>query len=278
MQIKRLMCPLDGSELSERALPTAERLARRFGAELLLLRVVEPYMPAPAGVMPMLAFRLAETSRQAALPYLERWQTEMAARGLAVRALLKEGGARTELIETVTEQAVDLIVMSSHGRTGGGRFLLGSVAEGVMRHASCPVLLVRGEETAWQRLLVPLDGSPNSLQAIPVASALAEPGSQVELLRCAELEGIPLSLQERETIMQAIGAELEAITVPGTQTTRRVVEGQATGSILAERADLIVITSHGRTGLKRWLLGSVAEQVARYAESSVLVVPIREPR
>ncbi len=278
MKIKRVMCPLDGSELSERALPTAERLAHRFGSELLLLRMVEPSMPAPAGVMPMLAFRLAETSRQAALPYLERWQKELATRGIPVRALLKEGGARSELIETVTEQAVDLIVMSSHGRTGGGRFLLGSVAEGVMRHSSCPVLLVRGAETAWQRLLVPLDGSPDSLQAISVASTLAEPDSQVDLLRCAELEGIPLSVQERETITEAIKAELEAITVPGAHTTRRVVEGQATGCILAQRADLIVITSHGRTGLKRWLLGSVAEQVARYAESSVLVVPIREQR
>lgn len=275
MQIKRVMCPLDGSELSERALPTAERLARRFQAELLLVRVVEPYMPAPAGVMPMLAFRLAETSRQAALPYLERWQKELAEKGLQVRTLLKEGGARTELIETVTEQAVDLMVLSSHGRTGGGRWLLGSVAEGVLRHSPCPVLLVRGEAD-WQRMLVPLDGSPDSLQAVAVAATLAEPSSQVELFRCAELEGIPLSLEERESILEAIRAELEAVTVPGAHTIRRVVEGKAASAILAQGADLVVITSHGRTGLKRWLLGSVAEQVARYAQCSVLVVPIRE--
>ncbi len=223
----------------------------------------------------VLAFRLAETSRQAAMPYLERRQKELAEKGLQVRILLKEGGARTELIETVTEQAVDLMVLSSHGRTGGGRWLLGSVAEGVLRHSPCPVLLVRGEAD-WQRLLVPLDGSPDSLQAVTVAATLAEPSSQVELFRCAELEGIPLSLEERESILEAIRAELEAVTVPGAHTTRRVVEGKAASAILAQGADLVVITSHGRTGLKRWLLGSVAEQVARYAQCSVLVVPIRE--
>lgn len=276
MKIQRLMCPLDGSELCEQALPTAEGLARRFQAELLLVRVVEPYMPAPAGVMPMLAFRLAETSRQAALPYLERWQKELAGKGLQVRVLLKEGGARTELIETVTEQEVDLIVMSSHGRTGGGRWLLGSVAEGVVRHSPCPVLLVRGQ-AEWRRVLVPLDGSPDSLQAVAVASALAEPESQVELFRCAELTGLPLSLEEREAILGGIQAELESITVPRAHTVRRVVEGAAANSILDQEADLIIITSHGRTGLGRWLLGSVAEQVARYARGSVLIVPIRRP-
>ncbi|MEW6283426.1 MAG: universal stress protein, partial [Candidatus Eremiobacterota bacterium] len=178
---------------------------------------------------------------------------------------------------------VDLIVMASHGRTGPGRWLLGSVAEAVLREAPCPVLLVREALPVplegFHRILVALDGSERSLEVVPKVAALAAEGARAELLRASDLDALPLSMQEREVVLNALREELDGVTVPGLAVQRRVEDSSPAAAILAvaerEKCDLIAMTSHGRTGAARVLLGSVAERVARHAPCPVLIVPVK---
>ncbi len=142
---RRIVVPLDGSELAERALPDAEGLARVIGVPLHLVRAVEPanlssldlYGVADYGVLTQ-ALVEEQTSAQ---EYLERTASALAERGLVATTDLRQGRAATEIVASV--EPGDLIVIASHGRGGMARWFLGSVAEEVARRSSVPVLLVR---------------------------------------------------------------------------------------------------------------------------------------
>lgn len=153
--IARILVPLDGSEVGEAALPTAEALAGPLGAELIVLRVVEPLSAveavAAAGVVAPDALFLRELE---AKEYLGRVRERLARAGRRVRAELRRGQAAPEILAAVADTKADLVAMSSHGRTGLGRLLFGSVAQAVLARATVPVLLVRAlptEETARGR-------------------------------------------------------------------------------------------------------------------------------
>ncbi|MEW6278163.1 MAG: universal stress protein [Candidatus Eremiobacterota bacterium] len=291
--MKKLMFALDGSPLAECALLTGEALARRWQAEILLVRVVEPYMPGLPGALTSLATRLAELHRQEAEPYLRNVAEDLIARGFKVRPILRVGSARHELAKVARDEQVDMVVMSSHGRSGPGRWLLGSIAEWVLRHSPCPVLLVRiceppGEPLQFSRILVPLDGSERSQAALPMLAELADGGTRVLLLRAADLDDLRLEPAERQTVLDSIRHDLEGVSLPevsrgacatALKVERLVVDSRPAVAILEtarrERCDLILMTTHGRTGPSRALLGSVAERVARHSECHVLIVPAR---
>ncbi len=143
---QRIVVPLDGSELAERALPQAEELARLTTAPIHLVRVIDITAPLrysaygwaieTAGLESLL-----DEERASARAYLERIGRDVGARGVAVTTELREGLPARELIETAGSS--DLIVMASHGRGGLARWFLGSVAEEVVRRSAAPVLLVR---------------------------------------------------------------------------------------------------------------------------------------
>jgi nucleotide-binding universal stress UspA family protein len=136
MRFRTILLPTDFSECAESALGYAADFARQSGARLLCLHVVEPTLPsvgygqleeAAAGELPRLAAR-----RECA--------------GLEVEEILSRGEAASEIVRVARERGADLIVISSHGRTGLGRMLFGSTAESVVRHAHCPVLVVKPRE------------------------------------------------------------------------------------------------------------------------------------
>jgi len=165
---RRVVVPLDGSELAERALPQAEDLARLASAPLHLVRVVDvtsllrgAYGLAVeyAAVDPLL-----RDERAAAQDYLDRMAREVAARGFAVTTELREGLASRELIDI--GQPDDLVVMASHGRGGVARWFLGSVAEEVVRRSRAPVLLVRSD---------PVPGSDASVALSPASDPAPSP-------------------------------------------------------------------------------------------------------
>lgn len=143
----RVLLPLDGSKLAEAALPHAAHLAKQFGSELVLLRVVvSPYaIVAPDLVLAGTDPDLRELSAHAA-HYLKGIADRLQEQGLHVRTEVCEGPVAEAILDYVAALNIDLIVMSTHGRGGVLRWVYGSVAERVLQGSACPVLLIRSTE------------------------------------------------------------------------------------------------------------------------------------
>ena len=144
----RILVPLDGSKRAEPALPHAARLAAEFGAELILLRVI-PLVPTVKAkdLSPVDFPELEDRERQAATEYLTGQIERLAERGLRVRPCVeRRGDSGAAIIDFVEKEKVSLVVMCSHGRSGLARWIYGGVAEKVLHHVACPLMLVRIEK------------------------------------------------------------------------------------------------------------------------------------
>lgn len=155
----KILVPLDGSDLAEAILPYATEVAKKFGAQLTLLQVVDPLEKIVAEMMPatieptagvaMAGLDIAEEQVQAeheiANRYLSGVQTRLHGEGLAVRFEVIEGNAKEDIVRYANEQGIDLIAMSTHGRTGLLHLVRGSVTEAVLHSAICPVLVIRSQ-------------------------------------------------------------------------------------------------------------------------------------
>jgi nucleotide-binding universal stress UspA family protein len=145
---KRVLVPLDGSALAEQALPHAVAIAERFQAELILLRVLAP-LPRPPTAIPAVLQKAEEASASLVRKYLERLVADVQERDIRVKLATIVGRPHLQIIQYAETNQVDLIVMSTRGHSGLSRWLMGSVADRVVRGAGVPVLLVRArnEET-----------------------------------------------------------------------------------------------------------------------------------
>jgi len=146
MSVKTILLPTDFSDCAIFALPYAAHIARATGASLICLHVVETVVPAVGytGMSePLPIGDLSEQLENSAERELPKIAESEACSGLEVEELIVHGEAATEIVRVAKERSVDLIVVSSHGRTGWGRILFGSTAEAVVRHAECPVLVVK---------------------------------------------------------------------------------------------------------------------------------------
>ena len=139
---KRVLIPLDGSALAEQALPHAIAQARHFQAELILLRVLEPF-PHARGMSLGDLERIKQQASTWAREYLERLAADVRQQGITVQAVTIDGRPHVEIPQFAETNQVDLIVMSTRGQSGLSRWLMGSVADRVVRGATVPVLLVR---------------------------------------------------------------------------------------------------------------------------------------
>lgn len=277
---RHIMAPLDGSDLAERALPCAERLARATGATMHLVRVVESppdpsklvWVPDMMGAVPtgMYADRVAAETHEATV-YLDRVHAQVTAAELRVQAALLTGDAAGALLDYERATGIDLVVMCSHGRSGLARFAFGSVADRLLRHGVAPVLLVRafGAPVTLEHAVIPLDGSARAEEALHVVAALAHDiMHEVTLLRVIDA---PDQGPEAEHYLAEVARRLKrAQVVPQC----RVEQGDPAAAIIATAgaADLVVMATHGRSGLTRWALGSVADRVLRGGVAGVLLV------
>ena len=143
---QRVLLPLDGSEMAEQALPHAVGLAERFGAELVLLRILEPF-PLVRGITPADLAAIRQQSDEWAEEYFDRLIDDLQRQGIAVRTASAEGRPSVMITQYAEENQVDMIVICSRGRSGLSRWLMGSVADRVTRGASVPVLLVKAQKT-----------------------------------------------------------------------------------------------------------------------------------
>ena len=142
---KKILVPLDGSELAKMALDQAEKLAKAFDAEIILFQVV-PFMPiygSPELVTPLI---IDEKQKEAAERYLANLSEELKKRGLRVAATVRTGQqVAVEIIDFAKEVGADLIIMCTHGRSGISRWVMGSVALKVLTRAETPILLIRSK-------------------------------------------------------------------------------------------------------------------------------------
>jgi nucleotide-binding universal stress UspA family protein len=150
MNVNSILLPTDFSECARRAVPVAAELARLLGARILCLHVVEPVMPAvgwtPTAVGPLPVADMGEQLEEAAERELPRFAGRAEFEGLDVEDVVVHGEAAAEIVRVANERGCGMIIISSHGRTGIGRILFGSTAESVVRHAHCPVLVIKPPE------------------------------------------------------------------------------------------------------------------------------------
>ncbi|MCO5195072.1 MAG: universal stress protein [Anaerolineae bacterium] len=293
---KRILIPLDGSQLAEAALLPAMALAQVSGGEILLLNVPfvrEVYPTSTAGYRALVPDRVDEEPRDVIQDYLMNLQIRWSATGIKIHTMITDGDEASTILETASAENVDLIVMTTHGRTGLTRWVLGSVTERVLHDAPCPVLVMR-TSTPLQKVLITLDGSVIAEYALEPGLAVARAlDAQVRLLAVAdsghfdlvasaEIEeavtkgtSAPLS-DERAALEQYLGQLCTNRDWDGVKVAYEVVDGKAVAAILeyaeAHASDLIVMATHGRTGLRRWLYGSVSGKVMRSANRAMLIV------
>lgn len=280
---EQIVVPLDGSELAERALPCAERVATATGGTLHLVRVVVPLPTtwADTGVGmyggPLASDEVLMVDTRAVTAYLDAVRARVAAQGGAVRVAQPTGDAASALLDYERDASIDLVVMCSHGRGGLARFAVGSVAERLLRHGGAPVLLVRafGQPVALAHAVVPLDGSALAEEALRVVAPLAPAlVREVTLLRVIHA---PEEGPEAERYLEEVAHRLqrEGVVRNGEGACRRrVVQGDPAQAIInaAGTDTLVVMATHGRAGVMRWALGSVADRVARGGAAAVLLV------
>jgi nucleotide-binding universal stress UspA family protein len=302
---RTIVVPLDGSPLAEHALATATMLAERAKAKIELVRAHQLIAHDLGDQV-----ALDQAMREEAQDYLYRTakgiQDET---GLEAHTVVLEGPPASVICNYLRAQDAPLLVMSTHGRTGFSRAWLGSVADGVVRTVSSPVLLLRPEEApdgvlgpigAFKRMLVPLDGSGYAEQIVPYAMALAElTGAHVLLLEVVKPVYTPAFMPAMEfAVAYAPPEEFAA------DATQALVEGAASyvsglaaklrrrhptlnvqsevrtestpAKVIIETAratasDLVALATHGR-GMSRLVVGSVADKVLRGGPRAMLAV------
>jgi nucleotide-binding universal stress UspA family protein len=316
--IQTILVGLDGSDLAERALPYAAALARVTNGILTLVQVVPahptgptlqddnphliPFMAAVPVAAPGAEGETARNELHEAERYLDGVASRLAAEGTRCETVIARGEPSRALIEEAASRRADLVVLSTHGRSGLGRWLFGSVAEAVMARSDVPVLLARAAQPeAPVRLpgpgtpiLVPLDGSELAERALPVATELAERfGAELRLVnvivptpelsaadkvalddvvRGLSDEGEAVAreyLARQEAKLQGTGLTIHSAVRVDTSAAGIVAVGEEVG------AGLVVMTTRAPTGLARAFAGSVALGVLHGGRIPVVFVPAR---
>lgn len=309
LRIRNILVPMDFSGMSRQALHRAVPLARSHGARIHLVHVQAPdlIISSPYGIVAS-NVRNDSTDYYVSALKLSRARLrdlliELVPVELRGKTFVRQGNPAVEVVAAAQKLKVGLIVLSTTGRSGLGRVVLGSTAERIVRYAHCSVMTIRrraaapssraGKKSKYanalklRNVLVPIDLSTRSLGALQTAVALLGAGNaRLFLLYVVDVsptafapEGLVAPVPPYQAMVAAAKQDLARVAgeyVP--KIMRRgefVVRGSAAESIVrvarAKHADLIVLSTHGRTGIRRWFMGSTAESVVRQAQCPVLV-------
>lgn len=294
----KILVPLDGSKTAEKALPHARSLGGKLKVPVELLAVVDiaEVVSHTASERPRFLDTVIDRAVEHSTTYLKSVAGTFTDTG-PVKCSVEKGKAEESIIEKAARDRTMLIAMATHGRSGLNRFLLGSVAEKVLRGTVNPLLLIRASEepetegeTTPNAILVPLDGSELGEAVLSMVADLAKKlDLDVELFRAYHIpynvyggdagfyagnyeELISGVRDEAIEYLDNKAAELRKLGVP--KVTSVVKDGIAGDEIITwaqKTGALIAMCSHGRSGVKRWVLGSVAETVVRHAANPVLI-------
>lgn len=294
--IHNILCPVDRSEISRRALLVAAALARWHDARLRVMEVVSVPLPAPSAA-PAAIQGLSMDVRRGLLEELDRFAEPARLSGVPIHFTVEEGNVANEVLTEASELHADLIVMGTHGRSGFDRLALGSITEKVLRRASCPVLTVPPSDTTvpiddgppFKRIVCAIDFSNASLKGLEYAFSLAqEDDAQLFLTHVIDW---PEDATLPPSLAQAIAAtrrdwedekrrQLQRLIPESTRTWCQPEQVLRVGSparellrVAAEHeADLIVMGVHGRAAIDVALFGSTTHRIVHEAACPVLTV------
>lgn len=277
--IRRVLVPADGSVSSLMAKETAAIIAKKAGATVTALHVMQELRLGYQ--LPLkLQDELLGSIQQHAEKIVDSARALFSEEGVKVNTEILSGIDPAEIILNFSDKGYDLIVMGCRGENEKEAFALGSVTKKVMRHTACPTLIVK-KVCASSNLLVCIDGSEHSTKALNYAVELADKmDSKITLINVQERKLFDLS---RETVEESgekiLSKALDTIEKKGLTVNKRLEFGVPQDRIVevAEQGnhDLIVLGSRGLGTVKRFLLGSVSDDVTHKAKSSVLIVPAR---
>ena len=304
---RSILVPLDGSALAEQTIPLVLEIARLARSKVRLV-LVHPILPPPFyEESAQLYVSVDLAMRKAAREYLRGLAAQLRERsGLPISSVTLNGPTEPALVKYVHDMGADLVAMTTHGRGGVRGAWLGSVADRLLRSLDVPVLVTRAHEEAApmsappriREILVPLDGSTLAEAALAPAAALAglfeaelvlvqivpplTAGSFLPVTFAAgyDRDAVALQRKQAQDYLEGLGEDLRG---RGTRVRTTVVVGHNVGEALIdlahpERIDLIAIATHGRSGVRRLVLGSVADKLIRAAGPPVLVVRPRKGR
>ena len=292
---KKILVPLDGSSSGEQTIPFARLLGSRLQCPVELVRVYEPetvfFFPGLRDYQERA--EAAAKHHEEARHSLDPIRDSLRAQGITATAVIHEpdpsphvtSGPREavldpahHIVEEAGKEADTLIMMCTHGRSGVGRWTMGSVTDKVLHATTSPLFVVRGAEggsTSGEAtigsIIVPLDGSAVAEQALPHAVALSK-GLGVKLLLVTSIPSAESHAHEEDHLRQ-LGERLVGDGAHSFEA--RVLHGDPANVIVDlthEMPDaLVTMTTHGRSGIGRWVLGSVTDRVVRYSGGPVLV-------
>jgi len=289
LKVQEILIPLDGSTEAESVLPYLRDLAPKFGSRVHILGV-------GIGRKTRRVNRLIED-------YINRTANMLHSDNIKAEPVIRYGVAADKILDFTAEKEIDLIIMATHGRSGITRWWMGSVAEKVISEATAPVLLVRSKRPSTTRatdklnfthkILAPLDGSDIGEAALPYAETIATNSrASVSLLQVisppgtveANLLGGPDWRKFVKAMHDAgenyLKSVAERLSGRGVKVIYEVATGDPADKIVEYAKDkginLIAMSTHGRTGVARWVLGSVADKVLHGARIPILLV--RSPK
>ena len=288
---ERLLIPLDGSDAAEIVLPYAEEVAAKLGADVSVVHICDSD---------------AAYTIHSVRPYLERVTIQIQSQIQEYRPEVETkvhdevfvGKPSEKILHYADTANVSLIVMASRGSSGRGPWLLGSVAAKVLRATSKPVLLIRAaasdsaiqERRLIKKILLPLDGSAVGESALPFTAILSTAlGAEVVLLHVLKeipswtgAESMPYAIsRDDEENRKALAMDYlnnveKQFKGTGVSTSSCVEPGSPADQIIeyamAHAVDLIAMSSHGRSGIRRWVFGSITDKVLHAGDTAVLVV------
>ncbi len=267
-KMKTLLIASDGSEFSKNAIREAINLAKICSSNLIAVSVVKTNLEFDS-VLP----QFVEKAEQEAIKHLESVKAQATKEGIdcmTVVSLSEE--PYQDIVHYASKNNVDMIIMGTHGKTEMKRLMMGSVTARVIGHSTCNVLVVPLDaKVECKNVLIATDGSKYSEAAASEAIGIAKRcGSSLIVISVASSDAEIASAKDN------VNKVSEAAEKEGVKTTSVVTKGKPYEAIIEtskqKKADLIVVGSHGRTGLARLLMGSVTERVIGHTESAVLVV------
>lgn len=279
-----ILAPLDGSDMGEFATPYVARVALALGMPVVVVSVVEPnaWAARDSGYLlaPQVYKEVMEAAVVAAQVESQHISDELRAAGVRVRAVVERGRPRDDLLRLEVGEHVSLTIMATHGRSGLARVALGSVADYVARHGQSPVLLVRArgalvERPALERALIPLDGSPMSELAFEPLALVAGPlVRHITLLRVIDPDEPAGASQEAKRYLDEAKGRMENLLGARGVTCDVAIRWGAPGDEILRASqgyDMVIMTTHGKTGAMRWAYGSVADEVIHSADTPLLL-------
>lgn len=299
-QFKSIVVPLDGSAAAEQAIPIALEIAKRADSKVRLVLVHQELSPLlimePAEVYTRTRLAIQRSESEYLTTLTDRLRQQW---GPTIASAALKGPVVSTLADYIHDIHADLVVMTTHGRGGVRRAWLGSVTDQLVRTMEVPVITVRAQEGAEQtetvkipEILVPLDGSPLAESVLAPVAALARiTGAKVSLVQIVQpvllatdpALPLPSGYDDQLTAIQRDAAQdylrdiAEELRKQGIEASGTAVLGGATAATILdlarpERVGLVALATHGRGGVRRLVLGSVADKVVRGAEVPVLII------